>query len=454
MDEIEDALGGFDESDDVFGVFEDHDDFPDPSGAASDSQAPDRWWNLTGDLGLATTFGLHDHDSATGTNYRGLERLRTKLSLQFDATLPAEWKLRTMAYAYYDFNYVIQGRSSYSNGVVDEYEYDVQLTDSYLEGSLHESVDLKIGRQVVNWGRSETLRILDVINPLDSREPGLVDIEESRLSLAMVRLGFFSGPWSLTALLIPEIRFDFLPPTGSDLAPSLPLVLPPTTAIFSRELRPADFSKDMEYALNLTGTFSGWDFSLEAVYFWNDQPNIKSIVVTSDVDITLEHARLWLLGAGANYTMGSWLFKAEFAFLEGFQFASTNEEKSRVDAMMGIEFYGIHDLSIVFEVAHRHINDFEKGMKSLPDLAEEDILESALRVRWDLFNQQLHLTAVAVVLGETAQNGSFIRLSAEYDVMDALSVECGFLLFQDGDNLFFRNSDKNDRFFAGARYSF
>lgn len=39
-------------------------------------------------------------------------------------------------------------------------------------------------------------------------------------------------------------------------------------------------------------------------------------------------------------------------------------------------------------------------------------------------------------------------------MIDALSVEVGFLLFQRGDNPFFAGIGKSDRFFAGAKYSF
>ena len=89
-----------------------------------------------------------------------------------------------------------------------------------------------------------------------------------------------------------------------------------------------------------------------------------------------------------------------------------------------------------------------------PIFAQKDTLETALRISINLMNDQLHLTMLGFVIGEEAQDGSFVRLSTEYDVIDALSVNVGFLLFQSGDNIFFKNSGKNDRFFAGAKYSF
>ncbi len=53
----------------------------------------------------------------------------------------------------------------------------------------------KVGRQIVIWGRSESLRVLDVLNPLDNREAGRVDIEDLRRPLAMVRVDAYQKLW-------------------------------------------------------------------------------------------------------------------------------------------------------------------------------------------------------------------------------------------------------------------
>ena len=61
----------------------------------------------------------------------------------------------------------------------------------------------KLGRQIVNWGRSDTVRVLDVINPLDNREPGLVDIEDLRLPVTMARVDYFPK-WFWTRTFFPS----------------------------------------------------------------------------------------------------------------------------------------------------------------------------------------------------------------------------------------------------------
>lgn len=469
-----------DPMDDILDGFGDSDDFDaklDVEDLEHSEVLEERIWSLQGDLSFGLSVSLHDHDSPSGTDYSGLQRFRTKLALQFDLDLPQDWKLRTSGYGFYDLAYAMNGRGDYSDDVLDTHEVDFELSDTYLEGSLHERVDLRVGRQVVNWGRSESLRVLDIINPLDNREPGLVDIEDIRRSLGMAKLGIFYGSWTLTLLAIPELRYDILPADGSDqgldLAELIPSDLmelgqlraslsPAKQGIFDRlfplggggltadidEHVASDFGKASEFAMNLTGVFSGWDVSLQAALYNDDSPHFDA------KDLRLEHSRLWMVGSGANYTVGSWLFKAELAYIDGFEYLWTEDEKSRVDSMLGVEYYGLSDVNIVFEVAQRHINGFEDSMKLFLDFAQKDTLESALRVTVDLLNDQIHLTLLGFAIGEKAQDGSFVRLSGEYDVIDALSVEVGFLLFQRGDNPFFASIGKSDRFFAGVKYSF
>lgn len=473
-DPMDDILDGFGDSDD----FDAKVDAKVDVGDLEHSEAlEERIWSLQGDLNFGLSASLYAHDSPSGTDYSGLQRFRTKLALQFDLDLPQDWKLRTSGYGFYDLAYAMNGRGDYSDDVLDTHEVDFELSDTYLEGSLHERVDLRVGRQVVNWGRSESLRVLDIINPLDNREPGLVDIEDIRRSLGMAKLGIFYGSWTLTLLAIPELRYDILPADGSDQGLDLAELIPSDLELLElgASLSPAkrdifddlaafmaqaddlteidehvasDFGKASEFAMNLTGVFSGWDVSLQAAVYNDDTAHF-------DVgDGRFEHSRLWMVGSGANYTVGSWLFKAELAYIDGFEYLWTEDEKSRVDSMLGVEYYGLSDVNIVFEVAQRHINGFEDSMKLFLDFAQKDTLESALRVTVDLLNDQIHLTLLGFAIGEKAQDGSFVRLSGEYDVIDALSVEVGFLLFQRGDNPFFASIGKSDRFFAGVKYSF
>ncbi|MCZ6783138.1 MAG: hypothetical protein O7G30_07475, partial [Proteobacteria bacterium] len=132
----------------------------------------DRWWDLDGSVAVSSSVNYLSHESATGDDFTGLSRLRLRLNLQLDVDLPREWDLRVSPHIWYDLSYVINGFGNFTAAVRDDYEWEGDFQDSYIEGPILESLDLKVGRQVVNWGRSDSIRVLDVLNPLDNREPG------------------------------------------------------------------------------------------------------------------------------------------------------------------------------------------------------------------------------------------------------------------------------------------
>ena len=153
--------------------------------------------------------------------------LRTRAGLQLDLTLPHAWQARVAGSGFYDYAYLINGRGEYTNKVLDRYEWDADVGELWVEGPLLPALDLKLGRQVVNWGRSDTLRVLDVLNPVDNREPGLLDLVDLRLPVGMAKLSYYPHPgWSVTGIAIPEIRFSIDPAYGSDFFPG-PAPLPP-----------------------------------------------------------------------------------------------------------------------------------------------------------------------------------------------------------------------------------
>ncbi|MDP6977531.1 MAG: hypothetical protein QF570_02880, partial [Myxococcota bacterium] len=114
QDDLDDILGGFEEEDDGFEVDEE----------ALDEADASHIWSVQGDISQSLSVSLHDHDSPTGTDYSGLQRFRTRLYLQLDVDLPQDWKLRTSGYGYYDAAYRINGRSDYTDDVLDTHEYD------------------------------------------------------------------------------------------------------------------------------------------------------------------------------------------------------------------------------------------------------------------------------------------------------------------------------------------
>lgn len=436
--------------DDILGGFDDMQEAPSASPEEAPSLLPG-WLDASGSLSLGAAYGLIPHRTAArphGKSYQGLNRLRTKLDLQFDLELPAEWEARVSGFGFYDAAYLLRDRDEYDSDALRVHEREFELQEAWVRGSLHPKLDLKVGRQILNWGRSDTLRVIDVINPLDNRDPGLTDIENLRRPVGMARLDAFLGDWTLTGLVIPEVRTDQLPAYGNDFVPSTG-ALPLTKA-------PRHWGDDPEFGGALSGVFRGWDVSFHALRYWTNAPRLESIpgVVPAPPPLRFRHDRRTLLGAGSNLTLGNWLLKSELAWIDGVRFAVA-QDSERFDAMGGVEYYGFEDVVIALEVVNRHLIDWDRRAKRAPDFAEEDALETALRVSTDLMNARLHLLGLGVALGERGQNGIITRLEATYDLRDALALTAGVLVFVHGKSPAVVNDwGDNDRLFAELKWSF
>jgi len=406
--------------------------------AETRDDAAERSWDLSGSIELSGSVNYRSHRSDTGTDYEGLQRLRNRGNLQLDADLPKDWKLRVEGWGFYDAAYAINGRSQYTSEVRREYELDAELGEAWLAGGLGEHVDVAVGRQVVIWGRSESLRVLDVLNPLDNREPGRVDLENLRRPVSLLQVKGYAGDWSAAAIAIPEIRFDANPVVGSDFFPGTFELI---------EERPRHF-EDVELAGAVTGIFSGWDVSFHGAWFWNDQPRL---------DVTplprLVHDRLWMVGGGGNYALGGWLCKVELAYLDGLGFTA-EEDKSRFDALLGVEYYGFTDTTFVLEVVNRHLFGHERALQRAPSFTREDAQEIAVRLTRNFWNDTLHATLVGIALGWDVRDGAVARFDLDYDVLDALTVGAGLLLYQKGDLPPLDGWADNDRVIFNVKWSF
>lgn len=450
----DDLPGGFDEpqptaADDLLKGFEDPGPgmagrTPDPSPGV-DRESPMR---LGGHVKAAASYNFaHDPPAKGQTDWRGLSRLKTELLLELDIKPAHGWRVFASGVADYDFAYTINGRDDYTDAVLDAYESEVELREAYLSRILARQWDIKLGRQIVVWGTSDNIRVVDVINPLDLREPGITDIEDLRLPVILTKLDYYWGPFDLSGMAIHEVRFDKNPPYGSDF---YPLATPPPP-----ENNPNNTLRNTQFALALTGIFSGWDVGV----YWADGYRADTYIEVSSLAsgpvLQRKHARVKMAGASTNVALGNWLVKGEMAWLDGLIFTNApNQTFSRLDLMAGLEYTGFNETLITLEMVDRHLFDYHDELRKDPDGCNADQLQWVARLDKDFINNTLTLTILVSVYGEAWQDGAYQRLSAEYDIADAFTVNGGVVLYQSGNLPAFNDVGDNDRFFLEFKYSF
>jgi hypothetical protein len=448
-DELTDALEGFDENDseaqgltDILGGFEADGNTQSIDEIASASPSP---FHLSGSAGVAGAVNLVSHRRPPDTNdRRGLAKLRGELGLTADLHLGGSWRARTAGQAFYDRAYALRGRDNYTDHTLDEYEHEAELGEAWLQGSPLPGLDLKIGRQIVVWGKSDSIRITDILNPMDRREPGMTDIEDLRLPVTMTRLDYSMDRWIVTGIAVHEVRFDKWPTYGSDYY---------TSASPLPEEEIPDFSlENQELALALSGTFSGWEASCYAAHVFDDAAHLE---LDSDGGNKRVHARITMLGTAVNLARGNWLYKTEAAFLTGLEFATLpGEEKSRLDTLAGVEYTGFTDTTISLEAANRHIFGFEDSMAAPPDSAEEDDFQWALRISRDFFHERLEGLLLVQAYDPLGQGGAVERLEFTVDLTDDWEATAGLVFYQSGDKPAFEDLNECNRLFFRLHYAF
>ncbi|HEY9080409.1 DUF1302 family protein [Magnetovibrio sp.] len=453
QDTLDDILGGFDnpppaspatpQIDDALQGFDDDAAPPPESTVAVQPPSP---WSLSGSVSFSTAYDYTQNSPAVGeSDKRGLSRMRPKATAKLKGNFPDRFavpvRVLVEGSAAHELVYTVRGRSDYNDTVKNAYEHDINLGEAYVNARLGDGWELTAGRQIIVWGTSENLRVVDVINPLDRRELGMVDIEDVRLALAMARVDYVSGPWTTTALAIPHIRFNETAPAYSAYDPS-------NGAQPQNDL-PADELDNAELAVSVRGNFSGWDLSLHAANMYDDAGHKEAVNGVTRI----RHARVNMFGATGDVALGNWLLKGEAAHTSGLQTqGEPGKDFRRTDLLLGVEYSGLPDGSVSFEVVNRRLHGWSGALSA--EGLRKDSQEYALRYSADFLHERLHVTALTTRLSPLTRGGGFSRASVEYDLQDALSVTGGVTLYHDGTRTPFKGLGDNDRVFFEIKQSF
>lgn len=401
-------------------------------------------WQIEGEAAFT---GIYNISPDAESPWKGVSMLRPELDLTLKNKFSRQWQGQISVRGFYDAVYAVRGRDNYSPQVLDEYEQEIELRDTYIQGSLTDSLDIKVGRQVVVWGHLDNLRATDVLNPMDLRVPGMTDIEDLRLPVTMLKLDYYFGNWDLSGIVMPEVRFSKTPVFGSDFYP-FNVPAPP-------EDEPDSGFQNVPYAAALKGVFSGMDIGFYWADLYADQAYLEPAGGGAPGQFVRRYPRIRMLGAAGDIAAGNWLFKGEAAWNDGLRYTATPDtEYTRLDLGAGVEYAGFDETSISLEAVNRHLYDYNSSLELFPDEVREDEFQWSLRVSRDFIHDTLTLTLLASTFGVKADDGAFERVEAEYDITDAVSIRSGFVFYQSGDKGLFQDVAANDRLFVVLKSSF
>ena len=418
-------------------------------------------FNVNGNISMATAFNYaHSAPQADETDWRGLSKFKPELNLEVSRTVSGRFRYFLSGMVSNDLIYGLRGRDNYTDEVIDEYEVETTLEKAYVQVELYDALDLKTGRQIVVWGKSDMIRVVDILNPLSIREPGLTDIEDLRMPLFMNRLDYYMKRWHFSSIFIHEIRFDELPVWGSDFYPA--------SSPLPYETKPDSTFANTEYAFSISKTIQNLDFAFYYADVLNDAFYIEAVSEASPpvYDPHLAHARITMIGADANLAVGSWLLKSEIALFQDIVYYNPadhvgpriikgrNRYYDRYDALVGFEYMGFDDTVINIDAVIRRIRNYDAFLETVPMGPDQTETQWAVRTSRTFINETLKLELLASVYEWDGGGGAFERFTIEYDWTDAIKTRGGVIIYQSGSQAGFQNIGSNDRLFFTFEYSF
>jgi len=387
--------------------------------------------DFSGEVALHTLYTNDTHQ---------FDSLKGSIFLDYTKNISQNLQLKINGKYYYDAVYDIDS-NRFSQEEKDQLKEEFELNEAYISWKLTQDLDIldiKLGRQIVVWGDSDTIRITDVINPLDNRRPGLVDMEYLRLPVNMLKIDYYINNWNIVPILILEQRFSKLPPFGSPFYPM-------------------DFKVTDEKYNDVTYGFKiGKDFHNMSINFYTARIHDDEGYTTMFPTPVINHEKITMIGSSLNFTIGSWLLKNENAHLKDLRYTSVNEKTfNRLDILLGLEYHGYQNMTISYDTALRSIENYDNRLLQEINPLEKNTYQHAFRISKNFLNETLFLNYLCSINGNSffQKSGGLQRVWSEYKINDNVGVEFGIADYIGGSN-FYNKTKEQDAIFANLSYNF
>ena len=359
-------------------------------------------------------------------------------------------RMRMELRADFDWLYGFLSLDAEKNWVIDD-QTGAAIHEAWLEHT-GDMWDLRVGRQVIIWGKADGLRITDNISPTDYTEPLTWDLDNMRLPVDAAKFRILGDSLTAEFIWIPVFRAATQPEKGSlwSVEP-----FPDSVRLIRHKAdKPQGFSlKNSEFAMKLETYTAGFDVSVSVFYTWDDNPAMWYAPGLDEegifVDYTPDHRRLTIFGLDFSFPWTDFVFRGEAAFFRGRYLTATDGEprkKNLVKYLLGVDWTPGNDWTVTAQITDDWIQNHESALS-----AKEHTPQVTLNVSKQFWSQTLTISNMTFFY---LNDGEFVnRLMAEYEVMDGLSVALGWDHIH-GDDGSYGMYRQNAQVWGRVRYSF
>lgn len=335
-------------------------------------------------------------------------------------------------------------------------DLEIGLRETYLDIYFN-SIDIRVGKQQIIWGKADGVFITDIISPKDLREFLLPDFDEIRTGVTAFKLDYYLGDNTFEIVWVPVFTPTRMPEDNSiwRVTPDFPIQ--PTFDYSEKDIK--GMLENSEVFAKHSALTSLVDFEIMAGYAWDDDPTMhitKTINPnTHQLDsliVTPRHHRLSLAGGSFSATLGGFVLRGEGAYYGGKYFNSNAPaltdgvvEKDYLHYLLGFN-HTLWDIRLSAQFIQQAILDYDGQIVNnefenmMTFLASKDFLRETLRV--ELFSY----------IGLNNQD-TLIRPKITYALADGFEILVGANVFVGSEGRFGQYDD-NDMIYSKVKYSF
>lgn len=339
------------------------------------------------------------------------------------------------------------------DAVLEEADFD--LRQFRLTYAITDSLDLRIGRQVLTWGTGDMLFINDLF-PKDwvsffiGRDQDYLKAPQNA-----VRLGWYPGPINIEFVYTPKFTHDrFI--KGERISFWNPMF----NRFDGRRNQvdynaPSDWFEDDEFALRLYRNIGNYEVAAYGYSGYWKSPGGQRLIPFMQASFP----KVNVYGASVRGTLGKGIVNAEIGYYDSRQDRSGSNmlvNNSELRLLLGYERSIGRDFTASVQYYLEHMMDYSAYRNNqLPWIPKRDQDRSVFTLRLTKLLMGQNMTLSWFMYYSPTDRDVYLRPNVSYKVTDQWLVEMGGNVFLgEANSSFFGQFKNNTNLYAGLRYSF
>lgn len=336
----------------------------------------------------------------------------------------------------------------------------LMLKEAYFDMK-YKLIDLRAGRQIIAWGKTDGINPTNVINPTDNSD--ILDTDNETLGIDALNSKLYLSNWVLQTVFIPVFTPSVLPDAATNRwYADLPQRIHSQPGLGKAAVVPGENHKpeadirSAQYAASLSGNIKNIDIDC---YYYNGMSHVPEIElavspISADslrVAINQRYYRHQMAGMALATTWGSWGFRAEGAYFMPRQIIN---DKPYFQYVAGIDHtfanvYGSNNIFVIAQWIHEVADkDAVFSNQNLNHLFQKDVM---LRTECGLgSNTKLNLQG----LYNLDFDDYYLQAELEHNLANGFNVSAAADILGGPRDSFFYSYRNNDRVQIRMKYNF